>query len=322
LGVSYNRNILFSYLGGPGSVYGVGSTEIKRTEDTTTLSSPVAMSYDQIMSGSKPFAQGEDKHSNGSYAGSYLKTSLGDVVDYRKNTENASNAWGGKSGTGTLKDTLVYNFFIKKEKNKMKDKMNLLNLIYFNNSVDPWTVPDFFNGKKDIIKSIESGNVCKGKYVYKLERMFERKFDVKHAIACNTCTSGLIIALKVLYGGEYTVHDSMFVGLPAFTWFSTGYAVECNGLEKEWFDTAASGIRHFPGTERDQPVSWLDPAYTFNTSCHSCHVSQLAINYDLKTDTYATTWAEPASIARPATAPVKNTTASAVRLPKEPCPGT
>jgi len=63
--------------------------------------------------------------------------------------------------------------------------------------------------------------------------------------------------------------------------------------KKEWFDTAASGIRHFPGTERDQPVSWLDPGYTFNTSCHGCHVSQLTMNYDLKTDTYETTWAEP-----------------------------
>ncbi len=63
--------------------------------------------------------------------------------------------------------------------------------------------------------------------------------------------------------------------------------------KKEWFDTAASGIRHFPGGQTGQPVDWKDPAYTFNTSCHGCHVSQLTSNYDLKTDTYATTWAEP-----------------------------
>ena len=36
--------------------------------------------------------------------------------------------------------------------------------------------------------------------------------------------------------------------------------------KKEWFDTAASGIRHFPGRgERDEPVSWTDQQYTFNT---------------------------------------------------------
>ena len=62
--------------------------------------------------------------------------------------------------------------------------------------------------------------------------------------------------------------------------------------KKDWFDTAASGVRHFPGTGRDQLVSWKDSGYTFNTSCYNCHVSQLTSNYNLKTDTYSTTWAE------------------------------
>lgn len=62
---------------------------------------------------------------------------------------------------------------------------------------------------------------------------------------------------------------------------------------KEWFDTAASGIRHFPGGQAGPQVDWKDPAYTFNTSCHSCHVSQFALNYDPKTDSYRTTWREP-----------------------------
>jgi hypothetical protein len=40
-------------------------------------------------------------------------------------------------------------------------------------------------------------------------------------------------------------------------------------------------------------VSWKDPFYTFNTSCYSCHVSQLTTNYDFDTDSYNTVWAEP-----------------------------
>jgi tetratricopeptide (TPR) repeat protein len=63
--------------------------------------------------------------------------------------------------------------------------------------------------------------------------------------------------------------------------------------KKEWFDTAASGVRHFPGARPDAPVPWTDSLYTFNTSCYGCHVSQLATNYDLKTDTYHTRWVEP-----------------------------
>ena len=70
---------------------------------------------------------------------------------------------------------------------------------------------------------------------------------------------------------------------------------------QEWFDTAASSVRHFPAVRRplvedappDTALHWTDPFYTFNTSCYSCHASQLSTNYDLKTDTYNTTWAEP-----------------------------
>jgi tetratricopeptide (TPR) repeat protein len=62
---------------------------------------------------------------------------------------------------------------------------------------------------------------------------------------------------------------------------------------KEWFDTAASGVRHFPGRDRSRPVHWKESPYTFNTSCYGCHVSQLSTNYHFKTDTYKTTWAEP-----------------------------
>ncbi len=63
--------------------------------------------------------------------------------------------------------------------------------------------------------------------------------------------------------------------------------------KKEWFDMAKSGVRHFPGQGPDEPVKWKEWPYTFNTACYSCHVSQLSTNYDLKTDTYNTTWREP-----------------------------
>ncbi len=61
--------------------------------------------------------------------------------------------------------------------------------------------------------------------------------------------------------------------------------------KKEWFDMAASGVRHFPG-QTDQPIHWKDWQYTFNTSCYGCHVSQVSTNYDLKSDTYHTGWKE------------------------------
>lgn len=62
--------------------------------------------------------------------------------------------------------------------------------------------------------------------------------------------------------------------------------------KKQWFDMAASGLRHFPG-QSDEPINWREWQYTFNTSCYGCHVSQLSTNYDPKTDTYRTVWKEP-----------------------------
>ena len=61
---------------------------------------------------------------------------------------------------------------------------------------------------------------------------------------------------------------------------------------KEWFSTTASAVRHFAGVTNEE-LDWTDRAYTFNTSCFSCHVSQLATNYEPATDSYRTVWAEP-----------------------------
>jgi hypothetical protein len=61
---------------------------------------------------------------------------------------------------------------------------------------------------------------------------------------------------------------------------------------REWFDTTASAMRHF-GDRRDEALYWKERQLTFNTSCFGCHVSQLSKNYDLKDDSYHTTWAEP-----------------------------
>ena len=63
--------------------------------------------------------------------------------------------------------------------------------------------------------------------------------------------------------------------------------------KKVWYDTAASGVRHFPDRpQHDEALPWTDRLFTFNTTCFDCHVSQLATNYDLETDTYHTTWRE------------------------------
>ena len=65
--------------------------------------------------------------------------------------------------------------------------------------------------------------------------------------------------------------------------------------ENSWYNNPESAIRHFPdhSMTADAALPWKDRMYTFNTSCYSCHVSQLQTNYNLANDSYHSTWKEP-----------------------------
>ena len=74
----------------------------------------------------------------------------------------------------------------------------------------------------DIRRVIDSGWVCIGKHVDRLESSFRQRFGVKYAIACSNCTQGLIIALKS------AGWRNKRIAVPAFTWPSTIFAIESN----------------------------------------------------------------------------------------------
>ena len=61
---------------------------------------------------------------------------------------------------------------------------------------------------------------------------------------------------------------------------------------KTWYNNPQSALRHFPEGPADQALPWKDRMYNFNTSCYSCHVSQLETNFDLASDSYQTNWQE------------------------------
>lgn len=66
-----------------------------------------------------------------------------------------------------------------------------------------------------------------------------------------------------------------------------------NVRKKTWYNMAASGVRIHAEGAPAAPPAWTDSAFTFNTSCYSCHVSALKTNYDAASDTYRTVWKEP-----------------------------
>ncbi len=62
--------------------------------------------------------------------------------------------------------------------------------------------------------------------------------------------------------------------------------------KQEWFDRIHSDVPHHSGVSQDTAADWKDRIYTFNTSCHDCHVSGLTKFYDVASDTYRIHWRE------------------------------
>ena len=122
LGISLNKNILFQYLGGPGSVYGIGNTTINRVVDTTTLKSRNAMVYDELMAQKSNFGNSNPK-----------------LVDFRNTT--VVDGW-------TNSPLQIDNRFYTAT-GKYKDKLNQLYPIIFNSNDNPW---DKEKDSDDLIK--------------------------------------------------------------------------------------------------------------------------------------------------------------------------
>jgi hypothetical protein len=133
LGISLNRQLLFNYLGGPESVYGIGATTIKRIEDTSRASkinTTFSMTYDNIMEQKlNRVAQGK-------------KSKF--IQDYRTPNVSIPNR------------EAVYNLTVSGS----ADQMNALKSFLFKNNNAPWEYES--QKSKDIIKfafeAIENNN--------------------------------------------------------------------------------------------------------------------------------------------------------------------
>ena len=129
LGISLNRNMIYQYLGGPGSVYGIGTTTIPRVVDTTKLKSMFTMNYDQLLKQKSNFNNPNPE-----------------LQDFR---EQINQDAGGIifSNTWTKEQSVDYRFLVNK-----KDKLNLTYPFLFQNDIAPWEINK--DQTQDIIKFV------------------------------------------------------------------------------------------------------------------------------------------------------------------------
>jgi len=91
------------------------------------------------------------------------------------------------------------------------------------------TLPKFEEVERDFAESLNSGMITNYQFVRKLEKRLEEYMGVKHVVAVNSCTAGMMLCLKSLgLKGE--------VILPSFTFSATGHVLLWNGLKPRFVE--------------------------------------------------------------------------------------
>jgi hypothetical protein len=160
LGISLNRNILFQYLGGPGSTYGIGTTSIKRVVDTTVVKNFRVMGYDLLK---------QQEINRNSVESSYKKikdfrTAISGSINLANTDDTTKKIF---TGSWTEQQTIEYKFYVKEGLNKF-DRLNISYPFVFDNNQAPWEIDEVTN--KDLIKfvfeAINNDNTSKSTAIF------------------------------------------------------------------------------------------------------------------------------------------------------------
>jgi dTDP-4-amino-4,6-dideoxygalactose transaminase len=125
----------------------------------------------------------------------------------------------------------------------------------------------------DDIRKILSGHVLtNGPYVRELEEQSADYLGVRHCVAVSSCTSGLMLALRVAnLTGEVVV--------PSFTFAATAHAVDWNGLRPVFADIDPQTLLLSPESVRQAigvHTSAILATHTYGTPCDTEGLSELA----------------------------------------------
>lgn len=125
----------------------------------------------------------------------------------------------------------------------------------------------------DDIRKILSGHVLtNGPYVRELEERAADYVGVRHCVAVSSCTSGLMLVLRVTdLTGEVVV--------PSFTFAATAHAVEWNGLRPVFADIDPETLLLSPKAVRQvmgAHTSAILATHTYGTPCDTEGLSEVA----------------------------------------------
>lgn len=140
------------------------------------------------------------------------------------------------------------------------------------------TIPPTGKILKDYGSILESGMLTTSKYVQEFEKKVAAYLGVKHAVAVSSCTSGLMLVMKVLgLTGEIIV--------PSFTFHATAHAAVWNRLKLVFVDCDSETYNlDLVQTERliTNKTSAIAAVHLFGNPCPVRKLEKLARKHKLK----------------------------------------
>lgn len=107
---------------------------------------------------------------------------------------------------------------------------------------------------------MNTGQLTNGKNVRQLEESIANLYDAKYAIATSSGTSALTLSLQSL------PHLHTYANVPAFTWYSTKYAINSSRLRPK-FQDINKDTWNIQLDEQTHPILTTVPVHTFGNVC-------------------------------------------------------
>lgn len=139
-------------------------------------------------------------------------------------------------------------------------------------------IPDISGSEIDAShEALKSGWLAHGPYNEKFEALFAEYIGVKHAITCNSCTSALFLAVKLLnISGE--------VIIPSFSFVATANAVVTAGATPRFVDIEYDTCNIDPGKIRaaiTPKTEAIIPVHFGGQCCRMDVITEIADEYGL-----------------------------------------
>ena len=147
----------------------------------------------------------------------------------------------------------------------------------------PFSPPDITEAEIEAVaEALRSGWITTGKVTLEFEKEFAKKLNVPHALAVNSATSGLILALeacKIGPGDKVLTTPYTFTATASAARHLNGHVVYAD-IEKDSYNISPEAIEQ--KLKEDKTIKVIVPVHIAGNLCDMKTICEIAKKYDVK----------------------------------------